>query len=386
VRGADYAALLPRVAEIVADVRARGDVALRELSERFGDGPLGDIRVSKKQLDSAEIDGETLSAIRTLADRVRAFHEMERPHGFTLEPVPGVQTERRFVPIESVGIYVPGGATPLPSSLVMAAIPALAAGVHRIAVASPRPSDVTLATARELGITEVYAMGGAQAIAALAYGTHTVRSVDKIVGPGQAWTAAAKLLVSGVVGIDLPAGPSEVMIIADETADPVLCAADLLAEAEHAAAEAILVTSSQALADAVRLLLGDVANVTIEVVGQIEEAFMRANAYAPEHLQLLIAEPEDKLKWCLNMGAVFLGPNAPAVIGDYAVGTNHVLPTGGLARAYGGLGIEAFLKPIEIVRATRDGLDALRPVVAALSAIEGLPLHGAAVEARFQPR
>jgi histidinol dehydrogenase len=384
VRGADYADLLPRVAEIVADVRDRGDAALRELSERFGDGPLEEIRVPKWRLEDAQIDAETLAAIRTLIERVRQFHELERPHEFTLEPVPGVQAERRFVPLWSVGIYVPGGATPLPSSLVMAAVPAIAAGVDRIVVASPRPSEVTLATAHELGITEVYAIGGAQAIAALAYGTHSVRSVEKIVGPGSAWVTAAKILVSCVVGIDLPAGPSEVMIIADDTADPALCAADLLAEAEHAGAEGILVTPSQELADAVRPLLGDAENVTIEVVDGLGAAFMRANEYAPEHLQLFIADPESKMKWVRNAGAVFLGPNAPAVIGDYAVGTNHVLPTGGLARAYGGLGIEAFLKPIEIVRATREGLDALRPVVAALSAIEGLPLHGAAVEARFR--
>src|SRR4051812_31125874 len=167
VRGADYADLLPRVAEIVADVRDRGDAALRELSERFGDGPLEEIRVPKWRLEDAQIDAETLAAIRTLIERVRQFHELERPHEFTLEPVPGVQAERRFVPLWSVGIYVPGGATPLPSSLVMAAVPAIAAGVDRIVVASPRPSEVTLATAHELGITEVYAIGGAQAIAAL---------------------------------------------------------------------------------------------------------------------------------------------------------------------------------------------------------------------------
>ena len=230
----------------------------------------------------------------------------------------------------------------------------------------------------------MYAVGGAQAIAALAYGTETVRRVDKIVGPGQSWTTAAKLLVSSFVGIDLPAGPSEVLIVADGSADPDLVAADLLAQAEHGpGSESILVTPSDALADAVLERVGAADQVQTRLVASLDEALAFANEYAPEHLQLMGAEAEALLPRVRHAGAVFLG-EASAVLGDYAVGTNHVLPTGGLARARGGLGLEDFLKPIEVVRTTREGLAAVRPVVAALSAIEGLPLHGAAVEARFR--
>jgi histidinol dehydrogenase len=241
-----------------------------------------------------------------------------------------------------------------------------------------------LVAARELGIDEIYCLGGAQAIAALAFGTETVARVDKIVGPGQSWTTAAKMLVSNVVGVDLPAGPSEVLIVADETADPALCAADLLAQAEHGpGSEALLVTTSAALAERVRGLVGDVEQVPIEVAASLEAAIERANDYAPEHLELLVADPEAALARVRNSGAVFLGPHAPAVTGDYAVGTNHVLPTGGLARACGALGLEHFLKPVEVVRISAEGLQQLRPVVTALARLEGLPRHAAAVERRF---
>jgi histidinol dehydrogenase len=386
VRGADYAELLPRVAEIVGDVRDRGDTALRDWAERLdGAVPIA-LRVPAEEIAAAELDETTLAAVRELARTVREFHELQRPEGFTHSPFPGVETERRWLPLESVGVYGPGGKTPLPSSLVMTVVPAQVAGVERIAVATPKPVPAILATARELGVTEIYAVGGAQAIAALAYGTETVRRVDKIVGPGQSWTTAAKLLVSSFVGIDLPAGPSEVLIVADASANPDFVAADLLAQAEHGpGSESILVTPSEQLVDAVLQRIGAAEQVQARLVGSLEDALAFANEYAPEHLQLMGAEAEALLPGVRHAGAVFLG-EASAVLGDYAVGTNHVLPTGGLARARGGLGLEDFLKPIEVVRTTREGLDAVRPVVAALSAIEGLPLHGAAVEARFQPR
>jgi histidinol dehydrogenase len=386
VRGADYAELLPRVAEIVADVRDRGDAALRDWAEELdGAVPIA-LRVPREEIEAAELDDTTLAAVRELARTVREFHELQRPEGFTHAPFPGVETERRWLPLESVGVYVPGGKTPLPSSLVMTVVPAQVAGVERIAVATPKPVPAILATARELGVTEIYAVGGAQAIAALAYGTETVQRVDKIVGPGQSWTTAAKLLVSSFVGIDLPAGPSEVLIVADGSADPDLVAADLLAQAEHGpGSESILVTPSETLADAVLERVGAAEQVKTRLVTSLDDALAYANEYAPEHLQLMGTEAEALLPRVRHAGAVFLG-EASAVLGDYAVGTNHVLPTGGLARARGGLGLEDFLKPIEVVRTTREGLDAVRSVVAALSAIEGLPLHGAAVEARFQPR
>jgi histidinol dehydrogenase len=379
VRGSALEDVFPRVAEIVADVRARGDHALLDWSERLdGERPL-DLRVPGAELDAAVLDEASVGAIRTLASAVEAFHAPQRPRDTTVSPVPGIVAERRFLPLDSVGIYVPGGRAPLASSLVMTAVPARVAGVRRIAVATPRPEAAVLATARELGITEVYAVGGAQAIAALAYGTETVAPVDKIVGPGNRWVIAAKLLVSASVAIDLPAGPSEVLVIADEGADPATVAADLLAQAEHGPdSEALLVTTSRALADNVAARCDN--RVGIEVVDSLAEAIERANEYAPEHLELLVADPEEAASQVTNAGSVFL--DTTAVLGDYAAGANHVLPTGGLARGAGGLGLEAFLKPVQYVRATRDGLAAARETVDALAELEGLPLHAASLAVR----
>lgn len=376
--------VLPRAAEIVADVRDRGDAALLDWTERLDGERPASLRVPAEAIASAPLDKDARAAIRRLAEAVRAFHTPQRPPDSAVSTYPGIDAERRHLPLASVGIYVPGGRAALASSLVMAAVPAQIAGVGRIAVSSPRPAAAVLATARELGIDEVYAVGGAQAIAALAYGTESVPAVDKIVGPGNRWVTAAKLLVASRVGIDLPAGPSEVLIVADDTADPALVAADLLLQAEHGEdSEAVLVTPSGALAAAVRAIVGEGGQVLVEVVPSLGGALARSDEYAPEHLQLMVADPEAALRRVRNAGTIFLGENAPSVIGDYATGANHILPTGGLARGAGGLGLEAFLKPIQIVRATREGLESVRPVVAALARLEGLPLHGAAVEARF---
>ncbi len=368
----------------MADVRARGDEAVLDWTERLdGERPAA-LRVPAEEIATAEAPPGFLAAIRRLADAVRAFHEPQRPVDTTVATWAGVEASRRFVPIGSVGVYAPGGRAAYPSSLVMAVVPAQLAGVGRIAVVSPLPPAALLAAARELGIDEVYAVGGAQAIGALAYGTETIPAVDKIVGPGNRWVTAAKLLVSGRVGIDLPAGPSEVLIVADETADAELCAADLLAQAEHGPdSECVLVTTSAALADEVGRLTDGWEQVQIEVVDSLDEALARSDEYAPEHLELHVADPETAAAAVRNAGSIFLGPSAPAVVGDYAAGANHVLPTGGLARAAGGLGLEAFLKSIQVVSATREGLDGLRETIGALASAEGLPLHAAAVEARF---
>jgi histidinol dehydrogenase len=367
--------VFPRVAEIIADVRARGDEALLDWSERLD----GERPVSLRVPVEAELDDRSLRAVRALAAAVEAFHAPQRPPDTTVSPLPGIVAERRFLPLDSVGIYVPGGRAPLASSLVMTAVPAKVAGVQRIAVATPKPHPAVLATARELGIDEVYAVGGAQAIAAFAYGTETVARVDKIVGPGNRWVTAAKLLVSSRVVIDLPAGPSEVFVVADENADPAVCAADLLAQAEHGPdSEAILVTTSGALAEEVAARVDGRAR--IERVETLAEAIARANEYAPEHLELLVADPDAAAAQVRNAGSVFLGTTA--VLGDYAAGANHVLPTGGLARGAGGLGLEAFLKPVQYVRAMPEGLAGARETVEALAALEGLPLHAASVAAR----
>jgi histidinol dehydrogenase len=359
-----------RVIEIVTDVRARGDDALREWSERLGDTPPGRVAVA------GELDERSLRAVRALAAAVEAVHAAQRPGDTIVSALPGIAVERRFLSLDSVGIYVPAG---LLSSLVMTAVPARVAGVPRIAVATPSPSEALLATARELGVDEVYAIGGAQAIAAFAYGTETIQRVAKIVGPGNRWVTAAKLLVSGDVAIDLPAGPSEVLIVADESADPAHCAADLLAQAEHGPdSEAILVTTSAALAEAVRSLCD--GQVTIEVVESLAAAIPRADDNAPQPQELRVADPEAAAAQVSNAGSIFIGTTA--VLGDYASGANHVLPTGGLARGAGGLGLEAFLKPVQYVRATPEGLAAARGTVEALARLEGLPLHAAAVAAR----
>lgn len=386
MRGWELADVLPRAAEIVADVRRRGDVALLAWTERLEGARPAALRVAPEVIAAAGLDADCLEAVRRLAGAVAAFHAPQRPPDTAAAPFPGVEAERRFRPLASVGIYVPGGRAAYPSSLVMAAVPAQLAGVGRIAVATPGPAEPILAVARELGLEEIYAIGGAQAVAALAYGTESVVSVDKIVGPGNRWVTAAKLLVADRVAIDLPAGPSEVLIVADGTADPALCAADLLAQAEHGPdSEAVLVTTSAALAEAVAELVDGSEQVQIELAGSLEHALERADAYAPEHLELHVADPEAASARVRNAGTVFLGPLAPAVLGDYAAGANHILPTGGLARGVGGLGLETFLKPVQYVRATAEGLACAREVIAALARVEGLPLHAAAVEARFAP-
>jgi histidinol dehydrogenase len=358
------------VAKIVADVRARGDAALRDWATRLGDEPPRRIEIA------GELDERSLRAVRALAAAVEAVHAAQRPADTSVSPVPGIEVERRWLPLDSVGIYVPAR---LVSTLVMTVVPARLAGVPRVAVATPGPSAAMLGAARELGLDEVYAVGGAQAIAAFAYGTGTIAPVSKIVGPGNRFVTAAKLLVAGDVAIDLPAGPSEVVVIADETADAEAAAADLLAQAEHGPdGKAVLVTTSSRIADEV--LARTNGQVRIETVPSLEDAVRRANEVAPEHLELLVADPAALAAAVRNAGAVFLGTTA--VLGDYAAGSNHVLPTGGLARGTGGLGLEAFLRPVEFVRATPEGLAAVRETVEALAGLEGLPLHARSVAVR----
>jgi histidinol dehydrogenase len=381
VRAAGLDQAISVAAPIVADVRDRGDEALLEWTERFDGARPGGFRVSAERIASASVDGDVLNAIRRMIDAVRTFSEAQRPTDTSVEAAPGIVSERRWVPIAAVGVCVPSGRAALPSSLVMSAVPAQVAGVRRIAVMTPRAVDPTLVVARELGIDEIYEVGGAQGVAAFAYGTASIPPVDKIVGPGNAYVTAAKLLVSSRVGIDLPAGPSEVVVIADASADSALCAADLLAQAEHGPdSEAILFTDDPVLSAAVAKLVGGYDNVKVEVVGSVDEALVRSEAYAPEHLELLVADPEALLVRVRNAGTVFVGTSA--VVGDYAAGATHVLPTGGLARASGGLGLESFLKPLQVVRASADGIAAARGIVGPLARVEGLPLHAAALDVR----
>jgi histidinol dehydrogenase len=380
VRGALLDDALAAVAPIVADVRARGDAALLEWTERL-DGPRPDgIRVAPEAIATAEAAGDVLSALRRMIEAVRTFSAAQRPADTSVEAAPGIVSERRWVPLDAVGLCVPSGRSPLPSSLVMTAVPALVAGVRRIAVVTPSPSEEILVAARELGIGELHAVGGAQAVAALAYGTETIAAVDAVVGPGSAYVTAAKLLVSTRVRIDLPAGPSEVVVVADSTADPARVAAGLLAQAEHGEdSEALLLTDDSGLARQVEERVVNHDNVGVECVGSLTEAVERAEEYAPEHLELHVSGADALARRIRNAGSVFVG--CSSVVGDYAAGATHVLPTGGLARSTGGLGIEAFLKPIQIVTATSEGSRLAAEVVGPLARAEGLPRHAEAVSA-----
>ena len=334
------------VAEILSDIRARGDDAVREWALRL-DG------VEPSQAVAVP-DRLPHEALLTLADRVRRWHEVQRPPDVGLEVAPGVELERRWVPIDSVGIYVPRG---LISTLVMCAVPAQVAGVGRIVVVTP-PSGagVVAAAAEALGLGPVQAVGGAQAIGWLAY----VAGVDKIVGPGNAFVNEAKLLVARDVAIDLPAGPSEVLVLAAAGADRRVVEAELDAQREHGP---------------------DTVCKVLELDGDVDAALAAVEDIAPEHLVLLGAEAEALAGRVRHAGAVFVGASSPVAAGDYATGGNHVLPTGGRARSTGGLGLESFLKPVTVQRLTPAGLDAVRPVVEALAAAEGMPAHAAAVRA-----
>ncbi len=337
------------VAGIVADVRARGDVALAEWSARL-DGTDWDTPPR-----AVPDGGLPEAALVAAADAVRRFHAAQRPADLVMEVAPGVTLERRWVPLRVVGLYVP---TRLVSSLVMTAVPAQVAGVERIVVCTPpRGAGAVAAAARLIGVDEVYAVGGAQAIAAMAYGTRTIPAVDKIVGPGGGAVNEAKLLVSRDVAIDLPAGPSEVVVVADDSVEQSLIDQEVAAQLEH----------------------GPDSRAHVVRVGDLEAALARVEALAPEHVALVGARSESLAGRIRNAGAVFVGRYAPVPVGDYATGANHVLPTGGRARSTGGLGLESFLKAVTVQRVTREGLAAIAPTVRALAAFEGLDHHGAAV-------
>ena len=334
------------VAHIVTDVLARGHAALRDWAVEL-DG----VEPARAVADADELPA---AALLTLADRVRRWHELQWPADVRLEVEPGVELERRWVPLESVGIYVPRG---LVSTLVMCAVPAQVAGVGRIAVVTPPAgAGLVAAAAQLLGIDEVWAVGGPQAIAALAYGTDAIAAVDKIVGPGNAYVNEAKLLVSRDVAIDLPAGPSEVLVVLGRGGDPEAAKREVAAQAEHGAGTVCRVIDG----------------------ADLEEALAEIDRVAPEHL-VLLGDAVALAPRVRNAGAIFVGDHSPVATGDYATGGNHVLPTGGRARSTGGLGLEAFLKPITVQRLTHAGLELVRPVVEALAGAEGMPAHADAV-------
>jgi histidinol dehydrogenase len=392
---------------IIAEVRTRGDRALVELSLKYDriDLTQAGLRVTKGEIDSAmaNADRETLAALGLARDRIEAHHRRQMPKDERYTDAVGADLGWRWTAVEAVGLYVPGGTASYPSSVLMNAVPAAVAGVPRIVMVVPSPAGIlnplVLAAARLAGIEEIYRIGGAQAVAALAFGTETIRQVVKIVGPGNAYVAAAKRQVFGTVGIDSIAGPSEVLVIADSDNDPGWIASDLLAQAEHdTAAQAILMTDDAAFADAVaaavtdqlaRLPRGNIAGESwqtygaIILLGSLAEAPMLADRIAAEHLEIATRNPEPIAARIRNAGAIFLGAFTPEVIGDYVAGSNHVLPTARSARFSSGLGVPDFMKRTSILKLNEAALAQLAPAAMTLAKAEGLEAHRRSVAIRL---
>ncbi|WP_424534604.1 histidinol dehydrogenase [Sphaerisporangium viridialbum] len=405
----DVEAALSKVRPICDDVRHRGVAAVRELTARFDGVELGSTRVPAEALTGAlaGLDPAVRAALEESIRRARLVHRDQRRTDTTTKVVPGGTVTERWVPVDRVGLYVPGGRAVYPSSVVMNVVPAQEAGVASLAVTSPPqagfgglPHPTILAACALLGVDEVYAVGGAQAVAMFAYGTEECPPVRMVTGPGNIWVAAAKRLLKGRIGIDSEAGPTEIAVLADDTADPVHVAADLISQAEHdVIAAAVLVTTSETLAEAVeKELPGQVAATRhseriaealagpqsgIVLVSGLDDGLRVVDAYAAEHLEIQTADPHAVAARVRNAGAVFIGPYAPVSLGDYLAGSNHVLPTGGCACHSSGLSVQTFLRGIHVVDYTREALEEAAPHVYALSEAEDLPAHGAAVRARF---
>ena len=400
--------LTSEVAAIIQEVRTRGDAALIDYAARFDGCVLqpADLMVSEEDLlrTASRVDAGVLQAIREAITRVRAFHEHERQQSWQVDSPNGVRLGQRIVPIESAGMYVPGGTASYPSSVVMNVVPAQVAGVDRIVVATPprtlHENPSVAAALKELKVTEVYAIGGAQAIAALAYGTETVQRVDKITGPGNRYVAAAKSQVFGVVGIDAIAGPSEIIVIADETANASFVASDLLAQAEHSEdASVLLVTTSDKLAvDVVRelttqmciLMRSDLIEKSLAdygaiiVVDDMDDACLLVDDLAPEHVEIMANNEERIASQIRHAGAIFFGDYSPAAVGDYLAGPNHVLPTGGAARFSSGLGVNDFVKRTNLVKFSANELKRTAHMIAALAGAEGLDAHARSALIRLE--
>ena len=388
-------------------VRREGDAALRALTEEYDGVRVDDFRASDAEIASAYagVDDGFLAALRVSIEAVTAFHRGHLPSQGAIETAPGVRVWREWRPIDQVGLYVPGGRARYPSSVVMLAVPATIAGCKRRVLMTPPNSDgrvpaPTLVAASECGVTEIYRVGGAQAVAALAYGTESIAPVRKIFGPGNAYVTAAKLAVYPDVAVDVPAGPSELMIIADDTANPTWVAADLLADAEHGPdSPVVLVTTSADLIASVSAELArqlavlprrELARQSLEkyaasiVVENLTDAISLANDYAPEHLQIMTRDASQLVVGVENAGSVFVGHWSPNAAGDYATGTNHVLPTNGYAKAFGALSTEAFGKAMQVQELDERGISALSAPVSCLARSEGLEGHARAVELRAE--
>jgi histidinol dehydrogenase len=397
-----------QAADVIAAVRKEGDAAIRRYTQSFGGPSLEDLRVSAAEFRAARatLAAREIAALERAVTNVTRFHEAQLSQPLSVDTMPGVRCERITRPINRVGLYVPAGSAPLPSTAIMLAVPARIAGCPSRAIASSpdregRIHAAVLVAAELCGIDTVYKMGGPQAIAALAFGTDTVGKVDKIFGPGSAWVTAAKQIVAGDpdgAAIDLPAGPSEVLVIADDSANASFVAADLLAQAEHdTIAQVVLVTTSREFARAVgeevakqvpllsrvRIVTESMTHCRVILVPDLDTAMDVSNEYAPEHLIIQTREPRALLRKVECAGSVFIGEWSPESIGDYCSGTNHVLPTFGYARSYSGVSLLEYQKRITVQELSAEGLRGLGPTAVTLSAMEGLDAHGNAVKVRL---
>jgi len=407
-RGEDESDVAETVAKIIKDVRARGDAAVAELTQRFDqiDVAARGLTVSAAEVDHAvaQVPAQTMRALELAQARIAAYHERQLPADDLYTDDTGARLGHKWTPVESAGLYVPGGQASYPSSVLMNAVPAKVAGVARLAMVVPTPrgemNPLVFAAARLAGVDEIYRVGGAQAVAALAYGTQTIAPVAKIVGPGNAYVAEAKRQVFGIVGIDSIAGPSEVLIVADKDNRADWIAADLLAQAEHDAnAQSILITDDAAFGGAVALEVekqlavlprGNIAGASWERFGAIitvddmDEAPALVDRLAPEHLEIATAEPESLVARIQNAGAIFMGPHTPEAAGDYVAGPNHVLPTSRTARFSSGLSVLDFMKRSSILRLSADALEVLGPAAMTLAHAEGLDAHARSIEMRLK--
>ena len=406
--GVSDAAVDAQVREIIAQVRSNGDAALLRYTRQFDGATLTQLQVGPEEFAAAQagLPAQALQALRVAIANVTSFHRVQMPRDIRLETQPGVLCERLVRPIQSVGLYVPAGSAPLPSTAIMLAVPALLAGCPQRILCTPPQADgradaAVLVAAQLCGVAQVFKIGGAQAIAAMAYGTASVPKVTKIFGPGNRWVAAAKQCVANDpqgAALDLPAGPSEVMVIADDGANANFVAADLLAQAEHdSGAQALLVSTSRALCEqvaaAIRQRLATLGrraiieqsleSARLIVVPDLRTATLISEQYAPEHLLIQTRAPRELLERVTTAGSVFLGTWSPETIGDYCSGTNHVLPTFGYARAYSGLSVGDFLRGMTVQELSATGFAALGPVAATLARLEGLDAHAAAVDVRL---
>ena len=405
-RGSGLADVGETVSSVLSDVRMKGDVALREYTKKFDKIELANFEVSEEEFENAlsGISPQLLGHLKIAAENICAFHRAQMPETtWFMELQPGITLGQKATPLESVGAYAPGGRASYPSTVLMTVIPARVAGVEEVIVCTPPRADgsihpLTLAAAKIAGADKVFKLGGVQAIGAMAYGTETVPKVDKIVGPGNVFVTSAKMQVRDIAEIDFPAGPSEVLIIADDSADAAMAASDIIAQAEHDPnAVSVLVTTSGTLAEAVKhevltqaentarseIVKISLENAAVLIAESLDQCIDFSNKFAPEHLEIMVEDSDSVLNRIKNAGSIFIGNYAPVPVGDYASGTNHVLPTAGYAKLYSGLNINHFLKYSSIQKISKSGLESLKETVISLAEEEGLQAHADAIRTRF---